>query len=121
MLFSRIMSLLTLAYGLFAAVKPRHLADALEAGPNQPAVYDKVAYTFAGRDIAISLLGAAGPTRELVTAAMGLRIAGDFSDAATLGLTAKDSGVRRKVLAVTLTWAALNGIALAVDLNRDEP
>jgi hypothetical protein len=118
MLLSRLMSAATLGYGVFALVKPRHLADAVEAPPEQAPAYDRHAYTYAGRDLAISSLGIAGPTRALVTTAMGLRIIGDLADAATLGLTARSSSVRTKVLAATLGWAAANTLALAVDLRR---
>jgi hypothetical protein len=48
---------------------------------------------------------------------MALRIIGDLTDAATLGLTATKPSVRRKVLAVTLGWA--NAAALTLDLRRD--
>jgi hypothetical protein len=115
---SRLMSAATLAYGVFALAKPRHLANSLEAPRAQAPAYDRLAYTFAGRDLAISTLGIAGPTRALVATAMGLRIAGDLADAATLGLTSKDASVRGKVLGATLGWATLNAVALAVDLRR---
>lgn len=118
MLFSRLISVATLAYGVFALAKPRHLAQGIEAPPEQAPAYDRLAYTYAGRDLAISALGIAGPTRALVTTAMGLRIAGDLADAATLGLDARSSKVRGKVLGATLGWATLNAAALAVDLRR---
>jgi hypothetical protein len=117
--FSRLISAATMAYGVFALVKPRHLANSLEASAAQAPAYDRLAYTFAGRDLAISALGIAGPTKALVTTAMALRISGDLADAATLGLTARSGSVRGKVLAATLGWAAINTAALALDLRRD--
>jgi hypothetical protein len=118
MLLSRLMSAATLGYGVFSLVKPRHLATGVEAPAAQAPAYDRLAYTFAGRDLAISTLGIAGPTRGHVITAMGLRIAGDLADAATLGLAAGSSKARGKVLAATLGWATANAAALAVDLRR---
>jgi hypothetical protein len=118
MLFSRLVSAATLAYAVFALVRPRHLAKGVDAPAEQAPAYDRLAYTYAGRDLAISTLGIVGPTRAQVVTAMGLRIAGDLADAATLGLGAKDPSVRSKVLGVTLGWAAVNAAALAVDLRR---
>lgn len=115
---SRVMSAATLAYGVFALAKPRHLADNIDAPPQQAPAYDRLAYTYAGRDLAISALGIAGPTRGLVSTAMGLRIVGDLADAATLGLTATTRSAKGKVLAATLGWAAANAAALAIDLRR---
>jgi hypothetical protein len=48
---------------------------------------------------------------------MGLRIAGDLSDGAYLS-TKADPDARAKLLGVTVGWAALNAVALAIDLRR---
>ncbi|MBV9830968.1 MAG: hypothetical protein JOZ82_05185, partial [Marmoricola sp.] len=46
------------------------------------------------------------------------RIAGDVSDAAVLSLAAPRPQVRAKMLAATLGWATLNGVALVLDRRR---
>jgi hypothetical protein len=46
---------------------------------------------------------------------MTLRILGDLSDALILSTGTSKPAVQKKVLAVTLGWAALNGLALAAD------
>ncbi len=118
MRYSKLLSLATAAYGVFALVKPRHLADGVQAPAEQAPAFDRMAYTYAGRDLAISGLALAATSPAVVTAAMGLRIAGDLSDAAVLGTGTDRSDVRAKVLAVTLGWAALNAAALVADRRR---
>lgn len=115
MTYSKILSALTAMYGVFALAKPRHLATGIEAPDVQAPAYDQMARTYAGRDLSISGLALASSSPALVTTAMALRIAGDLSDAAVLGLGARSSKVRTKVLAVTLGWAALNTAALLAD------
>ncbi len=115
MKYSRMLSLATAGYGAFALAKPRHLADALQAPAEQAPVFDKMAYTFAGRDLPIAALALLSRNPSVVSAAMLLRIAGDLSDASVLGLGATKPDVRTKVLAVTLGYAALNAAALAAD------
>ena len=121
MFLSRLMSVATLGYAVFALVKPRHLADGVQVPAEQAPAYDRLAYTYAGRDLAVSTLGIAGPTRALVTTAMALRIAGDLADAAILGSTARVPQARGKVLGATLGWAAANAVALTLDLRREVP
>ena len=124
MKYSKLISLATAGYGAFALVKPRHLADAIEAPADQAPAFDRMAYTYAGRDLTISGLALASRNPSVVTAAMGLRILGDLSDATILGAGASRPGVQRKVLAVTLGWAVLNAAALAADrraLSRRSP
>ena len=50
---------------------------------------------------------------------MLLRIAMDVGDGLVLSARTDDEDVRRKVLAVTLGWAGLNALALAIDSVRD--
>jgi hypothetical protein len=109
------LSLATAAYGAFALAKPRHLADGIEAPAAQAPAFDRMAYTYAGRDLSISGLAIASSNPSVVTAAMVLRILGDLSDAAVLATGTSDPGVQKKVLAVTLGWAALNTAALVAD------
>ena len=114
MTYSKLISLLTATYGVFALVRPRHLADGIEAPAVQAPAYDQMARTYAGRDLAISALALTSSNPQVVGAAMALRIVGDLSDAAVLGTGTTDK-VRTKVLAVTLGWAALNLAAYAAD------
>jgi hypothetical protein len=118
MKYSKLLSLATAAYGAFALVKPRHLADGVEAPTAQAPAFDKMAYTYAGRDLSISGLALASSNPSVITAAMLLRILGDLSDAAVLGTGTDKPAVRGKVLAVTLGWAALNTAALVADRRR---
>ena len=111
---SRAISGATAAYGLYALAKPRHLGDALEAPHVQRPALDQVAYTYGARDLSISALGVLG-TPALVRAAMGLRIAGDLSDATIMSRYAPNQKVRTKVLAVTIGWGVLNALALLAD------
>jgi hypothetical protein len=115
MKYSKLLSLATAGYGAFAALQPRHLATVLEVPASQAPAFDRMAYTYAGRDLAISGLALVAKRPNLVTAAMVLRIAGDLSDALVLGAGTDKPDVRKKVLAVTLGWAALNAAALVAD------
>ena len=115
MKYSKLLSLATAAYGAFALARPRHLADGIEAPPAQAPAFDRMAYTYAGRDLSISGLAIASGNPAVVTAAMALRILGDLSDAAVLGTGTSKPAVQKKVLAVTLGWAALNTVALVAD------
>ncbi len=118
MSYSKLISFATAGYGVFAAVKPRHLADGIEAPAELAPAYDQMARTYAGRDLAISGIALASRNPSVVTAMMTLRILGDLSDATILGAGASKPGVQKKVLAVTLGWAALNLAALMADRRR---
>ena len=118
MRYSKILSLATAAYGTYALVKPRHLATALEAPTAQAPAFDRVSFTYAGRDLGISGLAVASKNPSVVSAMMVLRIVGDLCDAAILGTTATTSRGRNKVLGATLGWGVLNTVALVVDRRR---
>ena len=118
MLYSKLISLATAGYGAFAAVRPRHLATGIEAPAVLAPAYDQMAYTYAGRDLTISGIALASRNPSVVTAMMALRILGDLSDATILSTGTSKPGVQRKVLAVTLGWAALNLAALMADRRR---
>src|SRR5690348_2703355 len=113
--FSRALSVATAAYGVFAVARPRHLADGVQAPAAQAPAFDRMAYTYGARDLGISALAIGSRSPAVVTAAMGLRIVGDLTDATILATGTRDPQVRRKVLAVTLGWAALNTAALVAD------
>ena len=117
MRYSKLLSLLTAAYGVFALARPRHLAQGVQTPAVEAPAMDRMAYTYGGRDLAISGLALGSSNPSVVTAAMLLRIVGDLSDAAVLGTTTKPS-VRAKVLGVTIGWAALNTAALLADRRQ---
>ncbi len=112
---SRILSTATGAYAVFALIKPEHLGSALEVPAEQMSAFDLVAYTYAGRDLPLSLVGMFATSPTLVSASMAMRIASDCGDAAILGLTMKDPAIRKKALSVTIGWGALNTVALLID------
>lgn len=114
---SQVVSAATAAYAVFAAVKPRHLATGLQAPAEHAPVLDRVAYTYAGRDLSISALAFTG-SRLGVRASMAMRIVGDLTDATILGAYAPTTQARRKVLAATLGWGVINVAALAWDERR---
>lgn len=115
MKYSKLLSLATAAYGVFAAVKPRHLGDAMRASGPEASTFDLLAHTYAGRDLSISGVALASSTPAVVTTAMVLRILNDLSDGLVLSTSTSKPAVRNKVLAVTVSWAALNTAALVAD------
>ncbi|MGD9958280.1 DUF4267 domain-containing protein [Nocardioides sp.] len=114
---SRAMSAATAAYGVYALVKPSHLADAMEAEPDDRSGFDTLAKIYGARDLAISALGVFGPG-SAVAWAMRTRMVGDVADCVTLVTRTEESKVRGKVVAVTLGWAALNYLAYRRDRSR---
>ena len=116
---SRFMSTATAGYGAFALISPDHLGSALQVDKRDMAGMNLLAQTYGVRDLAISSLGIFGRSPKTVKAAMVLRIAMDLGDAALLSSKTDSDEVRQKVLAVTLSWAALNSLALLVDSKRN--
>lgn len=112
---SRVMSLGTLSYAVFAFAKPRHLGDAVE--PKHAERYDVLATTYGARDLVISSVALVG-SETVVRTAMTMRIALDVSDGLILARQAADEEARNKLLAVTFGWATLNLVALTVDRRR---
>jgi len=114
---SRLMSLATAGYGVFALAQPSHLPKALEADPEDRSGLELLAQAYGVRDLAVSALGVFGRSGGAVTTAMLMRIAMDLGDAGLLA--ARTEGrVRGKVLAVTVGWASLNALALLGDVRR---
>jgi hypothetical protein len=109
---TRLAALATAAYAGYALAQPEHLHRLLP-GEIAPQESRRLALSYAGRDLPISLLGVLGPA-PVVPVALALRLAGDATDAATLGSTTSGNA-RTKVLAVTLGWAAVNLVAFAAD------
>jgi hypothetical protein len=117
---SRLMSTGTAGYGAFALAKPEHLANVLQADKRERPGYDLLAQAYGVRDLTIGALGMFGRSGKTVRAAMLIRIVMDLGDAALLAPRMKDDAIRQKVLAVTLGWAGLNAVALAIDSVRND-
>ena len=115
---SRLMSAATAAYGGYALAQPAHLWQAMRADRRDREGLELLARTYGVRDLAISSLGIFGRQPGTVKAAMLLRIAMDVGDCALLSTRTDDEAVRKKVAAVTLGWAGLNALALAIDSRR---
>jgi hypothetical protein len=115
---SRLLSTATAAYGGYALAQPAHLWQALKADRKDREGLELLARTYGVRDLAIGSLGTLGRSDRTVRAAMLLRIAMDLGDSLLLSTQTEDDDVRKKVLAVTLGWAALNSLALVVDSVR---
>jgi hypothetical protein len=114
---SRVMSAASAVYGVYALLRPAHLANAMHADPDQRGSYDTLARAYGVRDLAISAVAVFGPPRA-VRWAMRARMAGDLADCVTLLARADEGAVRGKVVGVTLGWAALNAAALRWDEAR---
>jgi hypothetical protein len=115
---SRSLSAATAAYGGYALVRPAHLWQALQADRQDRNGLELLAQTYGIRDLAISALGILGRSDRTVRAAMVMRIAMDLGDAVVLSSTTRDVGMRGKVLAITVGWAAANALALTIDTAR---
>jgi len=117
---SRLLSTATAGYGAFALAKPEHLGNVLQADKEDRPGYDLLAQAYGVRDLAIGAVGLFGRSGRTVKVAMLIRVAMDLGDAALLAPRMKDDAIRRKVLAVTLGWAGLNALALAIDSARND-
>lgn len=112
--FSRVLHGLTAAYGLYAIVRPDHLARALGETPST--ARRRLAYTYGARDLPVSALGVLGDADRLRAASL-LRIAGDVTDAAILGATTTGQA-RTKAASVALGWGAVNVLAYLLEQRR---
>lgn len=116
---SRLMSAATASYAGYCFYDPGHLGRAMGAdGGDEQAGYDLLAEVFGVRDLAISTFGVLGRSDRTVRTAMWIRIACDVGDGLVLAARADDDAVRGKVLATTMTWGALNYLALRADKRR---
>ena len=109
---TRLAALATLGYTGYALARPEHLHTGLPSHVT-PRESRRLAMTYVGRDVPVSLLGVLGPA-PAVPVALALRVAGDLTDATALGTTTSGTA-RAKVLAITLGWAAVNLAAYAAD------
>ena len=110
----RAMGVATATYAGYALARPDHLARATRAPSAERPALARLSRTYGVRDLASTAL-LFTPDRSLVRAGMALRIAGDLGDCAILGATTADTDVRRKLVLITLGWAALNAAAWLVD------
>ncbi|HEY0949212.1 hypothetical protein [Nocardioides sp.] len=117
---SRLMSTATAGYAGYCLARPAHLPEALHAGRQDRDGLELLARTYGVRDAAISAAALFGRSPRTVRTAMLLRIAMDLGDGALLAARTDDADLRRKVRTVTLGWAGLNALALAIDSARDE-
>lgn len=117
---SRLMSTATAGYGVFALVQPDHLGKALEVDSKEQSGFQALAQTYGVRDVAISAFGIFGRSPKTVKTAMKIRILNDLGDGTLLALRTSDPDIRKKVLSVTMGWAALNTVALMIDSARND-
>ena len=115
---SRLLSTGTAAYGGYCLAQPAHLWQLMKADRKDREGLELVARTFGVRDLAIGGLAVLGRKPGTVRTAMLLRIAMDLGDCALLSAKADDDEVRSKIVAITLGWAGLNALALAIDSRR---
>ena len=116
---SRLLSTATASYGAYALANPDHLGKALQADSNEMPGFRALAQTYGVRDLAISAFGIFGRSPKTVKTAMKIRILNDLGDGTLLALRTDDADVRKKVLSVTMGWAALNSLALLIDSKRN--
>lgn len=115
---SRLMSTATASYAGYCFVHPEHLGNALGADKDEQAGYDLLANVFGVRDAAISTFGILGRSDRTVRTAMWIRIACDVGDGLVLSSRLDDEDAKVKVLGATMTWGALNLLALTLDKRR---
>lgn len=115
---SRLMSTATASYAGYCFARPEHLGQALGADKHEQPGYDRLAGVFGVRDLAISVFGVLGRSDRTVRTAMWIRIFCDVGDGVVLAARADDDETRAKVLATTLSWGALNFLALQADRRR---
>ena len=115
---SRLMSTATASYAGYCFAEPEHLGRALGASKDERAGYERLALVFGVRDAAISTFGILGRSEGTVRTAMWIRIFCDVGDGVVLAARAPDDATRAKVLGTTLTWGALNLLALSSDKRR---
>lgn len=112
---TRLVAAATGGYAIYCLAKPEHLSQALGEKGKAAEATDRVGYTYAARDLAISAL-AFVPKMAPVSAA--LRIAGDLGDAAVLGATGPEDN-RSTLVGVPLTWGGITAAALLIDRARN--
>ena len=111
---TKALAVATLGYSAWVVRSPDTLRKQLDDPADWRRAATRLAYTYAGRDVPISVLTLVGGTAGARTGAL-LRIAGDLTDAVTLGTTGSSDASRKKAVSVALGYAAVNAVALLVD------
>lgn len=114
---TKALAVATLGYSAWVVASSDSLRAQLDDPVDWQRPASRLAYTYAGRDVPISTLALLGGTQGARTAAL-LRIAGDVTDAVTLGTTASSSAARTKAAAVAAGYGVLNALALVLDERR---
>jgi hypothetical protein len=114
---TKALAVVTLGYSAWVVTS----ADSLRAQLDDPQDWhrpaSRLAFTYAGRDVPISALALLGGAQGARTGAL-LRIAGDVTDALTLGTTASSSASRKKAVVVAAGYGVVNALALVLDERR---
>ena len=114
---TKALAVATLGYSAWVVASADTLRTQLDDPQDWRRPASRLAWTYAGRDVPISALALLGGVQGARTGAL-LRIAGDVTDAVTLGATASSSAARRKAAAVAAGYGVLNALALVVDERR---
>ena len=114
---TKALAVATLGYSAWVVARADTLRTQLDDPRDWRRPASRLAWTYAGRDVPISALALLGGVQGARTGAL-LRIAGDATDAITLGTTASSSAARRKAAAVAAGYGVLNALALVVDERR---
>ncbi|GAA3883838.1 hypothetical protein GCM10022243_55710 [Saccharothrix violaceirubra] len=109
---AKLIGLATAAYGAAVVVRPEVLTKPTGLATRPTPAISALVRSVGTRDVVSGLSVALAPEGTPTRAALAVRIAMDLGDAAVLGAAAPTAAVRRKVLAVTLGWAALNLVVL---------
>jgi hypothetical protein len=114
---TKALAVVTLGYSAWVVTRADTLRTQLDDPHEWQRPASRLAWTYAGRDVPISALALLGGVQGARTGAL-LRIAGDVTDAITLGATASSSSARRRAAAVAAGYGALNVLALVADERR---
>ncbi|MCF7550600.1 hypothetical protein [Pseudonocardia sp. WMMC193] len=110
--FARALGVATAAYAVATLVRPSVLTGPTGLGDSAPA--QVLTRAVGARDLASGVAVATAPTGRALELALGVRIGADLGDAVAFGLSDIPADAKKKTLAVSLGWAALNGVALAL-------
>jgi hypothetical protein len=114
---TKALAVATLGYSAWVVSSADTLREQLDDPREWELPASRLAFTYAGRDVPISTLALLGGAQGARTAAL-LRIAGDVTDALTLGSTASSAASRKKAAAVAAGYGVLNALALVLDERR---
>ncbi|GAA1834341.1 hypothetical protein GCM10009836_10680 [Pseudonocardia ailaonensis] len=107
---ARLLGLATTAYAVTTLVRPSVLTGPTEVGETPSTAV--LTRAVGARDAASGLAIALAPGRRSLQLALATRAASDLGDAVAFGTADLSPEARKKILAVSLGWAALNVAAL---------